>query len=77
MKMTNFSHYRSAESVGELVAGAQALAEAKVDELDVAFGVQHDVLGLQVPINNVQVVQVLDGAGNFAQIKSGKGKFMF
>ena len=35
------------------------LREAKVGDLDVAFSVEQDVLGLEVAIHNVQAVQVL------------------
>lgn len=50
---------RAAKGRGQLVASAEDLAEAEIDEFDVAVGVEHDVLGLEVAIDDVEAVEVL------------------
>lgn len=45
----------------EILPGPQLHGEAKVGELDVTVVVQEDVLRLQVPVDDVQGVEVLDG----------------
>ena len=51
----------AAESVRLLVALHVELAQAEVAERDVAGVVQQDVLGLEVPIDHVEFVQMLEG----------------
>ncbi len=63
------------ERCGQLVVVVEDLAEAEVDEFDVTFGVQHDVFGLEVAVDDVDAVKVFQGAHDFAQIESAKKIF--
>jgi hypothetical protein len=47
------------------------LAEAEVDEADVALRVEHHVLRLQVAVDDVARVQELERAGDLAQVEPG------
>ena len=44
--------------------GNRLKAETKVDELQLLVPVEQDVLGLDVPVHNISLVQVLDGLGD-------------
>lgn len=46
------------------------LAQAEVGEDDVALRVQQDVLGLQVPVDDVERVQVAQGAGDLGGVEA-------
>lgn len=43
-------------------------AEAEICELDRVFVLEQDVLALEVPVSNVLVVQVVEGAGQLAEV---------
>uniref|UniRef100_A0A5F9DD73 Uncharacterized protein n=1 Tax=Oryctolagus cuniculus TaxID=9986 RepID=A0A5F9DD73_RABIT len=62
---------RPAEGLAEDDAPAAvpqaALGEAEVGELDVEVLVEEEVLALEVPVDDVQVVAVLDGRGELAE----------
>lgn len=46
------------------------LAQSEIGELDVAIGVEEDVLRFQVSVDDAQSMQVLEGQDDFAQIKA-------
>lgn len=48
------------------------LAQAKVGQLDVALRVQQHVLRLQIPVDDTEVVQVLERQNDLAQVKAVK-----
>jgi len=50
-------------------AGLAVLCEAEVRQLEVALGVDEDVFGLQVTVDNVQRVQVLKHERHLARVK--------
>ena len=52
-------------------AGAQLLGEAQVCEDDVALPVQEDVLRLEVPVDDVEAVQVTEGGRDLGQVEGG------
>lgn len=52
----------------------QLLGETKVGDLQVAVPVQQQILRLQVPVHDVQRVQVLQGQDNLAGIEVGCGR---
>ena len=60
-----------AEGVCEGVVCHVRLAEAEVDELDVSLLVEHDVLGLEVAVDDVEAVQVLQGQDDLLQVELG------
>ena len=51
---------RAAESRRPVLLADVLLGEAKVRELDVAVVVDQDVLGLEVPVDDVQLVQLAE-----------------
>lgn len=51
----------------------QLLGKAEVGEADVSFPVQQDVLGLQVPVDDLFGMQVLDGAHYFRRVEEPGG----
>ena len=63
---------RPAEGGGEGRVVLENFTESKVDELDVSLGVEHDVFGLEVPVHDVEVVQVLQGAHDLAEVEQGE-----
>lgn len=44
-------------------------------QFDVAFGVQHEILGLQVPVEDAFTVQVIERLGDAAHAELGSGFF--
>jgi len=54
--------------VGPMEAGA----EAEVRQLDVAVLVDQDVVGFDVAVDEAQVVDTLDGAGELADVEAGE-----
>ena len=60
----------AAESVVELLVGA-LLNAAKVGELDVAPPVEHDVLRLEVPVDDALGVEVLQSQQDLGQVEDG------
>lgn len=52
-------------------ATRDVFAEPKVRELSVPVDVQQYVLGLNVPVHQVQLVQVLDGQQHLGQVEPG------
>ena len=59
----------AAEGLRERLAVLEDLAEAEVDELDVAVLVEHDVLGLEVSVDDVHGMEVFEGAHDLAEIE--------
>ena len=57
------------EGLCEGPAVLEDLAEAEVDEFDVSVLVEHDVLGLEVSVDDVHGVEVLEGAHDLAEIE--------
>ena len=65
---------RAAEAVGAAGGIRDALlGEAKVREPDVAAGIQQDVLGLQIAVDDVEVVHVVDGQRDFGGVEARPG----
>ena len=70
-----YAHLRShvlhcaAEGLGERPAVLEDFAEAEVDEFDVSVLVEHDVLGLEVAIDDVHGMEVFEGAHDLAEIE--------
>jgi hypothetical protein len=56
--------------VGQRVLVNGFLAKSEVSELDVAFGVQEDVLGFEVSVDNALTVQVLQCQRNLGNVKT-------
>ena len=52
--------WTSAEGI-EFASGHELVAEAEVGDLDVHLGIQQQVLGLQVPMDDPLLVAILDG----------------
>lgn len=54
---------------------AQPLRKTKIDQLDMAPGVEQQVLGLEIPVGDavLLLVQVLEDKHNFGSIKLGRG----
>ena len=55
-----------------IVGPMEAGAEAEVGQLDVAILVDQDVVGLDVAVDEAQVVDTLDGAGELADVEAGE-----
>ena len=56
--------------IGQHLPGYPELAHPEVCQLDVAPGVQEDVLQLEVPVHNVVPVQKVDGEKQLGRIES-------
>ena len=59
------------EGLVDAVFGLEDLGGAHVDELEVAAVVDHDVLGLDVSVDDVEFVQVLDGEQHAPDVELG------
>ena len=55
-----------------VVSPPEASTETKVCELDVALGVDEDVVGLDVPMDEAHGMNALHSARPFSNVKSGK-----
>mmetsp|Transcript_26530 Transcript_26530/g.69700 ORF Transcript_26530/g.69700 Transcript_26530/m.69700 type:complete len:368 (-) Transcript_26530:7-1110(-) len=55
-------------SCGEVVVNT-FLAQTKVGELHVAFGVEENILGLEVPVDDGHLVQIFDGEENLGGVE--------
>ena len=64
-----------AASTAATASAAEALGEAKVDELDVALLVEQEVLGLEVAVGNavLKLVQVLEHEDDLGGVEAGHG----
>lgn len=60
---------RAAERVGELVVGQVGLGQTKVAKGNVACGVEKDVLGLEVTVHNVVLVEMLKGQHKLSNVE--------
>ena len=56
--------------VGQRVFVNRFFAESKICELDMAFGVQEDVLGFQIPVDNALTVQMLQRQRDLGNVKT-------
>ena len=52
---------RAQEGLGVVLFGVKFLGQAEVDQEEVSFPVEHHVLGLEVSVDDLLLVQVLDG----------------
>ena len=59
-----------------VVGPTQAGAKAKVGEFDVAGTVDEDVVGLDVPVDEAQGVDVFHGQRQFGRVESGNEKIL-
>ena len=64
---------RAAEGPALLVGADQLLGEAKVGELDIAGGVQQQILWLEVPVEDALVMQVLQRLDNAGRVEASLG----
>lgn len=66
-----FSYLRRTAEGGRGAVGLDVLlAQAEVGEDDVTLRVQQDVLGLQVPVDDVERVQVAQRAGDLGGVET-------
>lgn len=62
---------RTAEGKGQEIVCHVGSGEPEVCELDVAIGVYEDVLGLYVSVDDLVLVEVVDGEANLAEVELG------
>ena len=59
----------AAERLGERPAFLEDFAEAEVNKFDISVLVEHDVLGLEVSVDDVHGMEVFEGAHDLAEIE--------
>ena len=63
----------SSQQVEKCIPYLQFLCEAEVDQLDVADGVEEQVLGLEVAVDDAPAVQVVEGLHHAGRVEPRRG----
>lgn len=50
------------------------LGKAKIGEFDVSLGREQNIVGLEIPMNDVVIMQVREGQGDLANVESRSGE---
>lgn len=63
------------QTLGGLATLPHPSGSRPAHQFDVAFSIQHEILGLQVPVEDAFTVEVIKGLGDAAHTEFGSGFF--